>query len=72
VNTLSPGYIETALTERILRNPVFEKWLVDRTLLKRLGTVEDIAKAALFLASDDSAYMTGSELVVDGGMTASL
>jgi NAD(P)-dependent dehydrogenase (short-subunit alcohol dehydrogenase family) len=72
VNTLSPGYIETALTERILRNPVFEKWLIDRTLLKRLGTVDDIAKAALFLASDDSAYMTGSELVVDGGMTASL
>jgi NAD(P)-dependent dehydrogenase (short-subunit alcohol dehydrogenase family) len=72
VNTLSPGYIETALTERILRNPAFEKWLVDRTLLKRLGTVEDIAKAALFLASDDSAYMTGSELVVDGGMTAGL
>ena len=72
VNTLSPGYIETALTERILRNPIFEKWLIDRTLLKRLGTVDDIAKAALFLASDDSAYMTGSELVVDGGMTASL
>jgi len=72
VNTLSPGYIETALTERILRNPAFEKWLVERTLLKRLGTVEDIAKAALFLASDDSGYMTGSELVVDGGMTASL
>ncbi len=40
--------------------------------MKRLGTVEDIAKAALFLASDDSGYMTGSELVVDGGMTASL
>lgn len=72
VNTLSPGYIETALTERILRNPAFEKWLIDRTLMKRLGTVEDIAKAALFLASDDSGYMTGSELVVDGGMTASL
>jgi len=72
VNTLSPGYIETALTERILRNPAFEKWLVERTLLKRLGTVEDIAKAALFLACDDSGYMTGSELVVDGGMTASL
>jgi NAD(P)-dependent dehydrogenase (short-subunit alcohol dehydrogenase family) len=72
VNTLSPGYVETALTERILRNPIFEKWLIDRTLLKRLGKVEDIAKAALFLASDDSVYMTGAELVVDGGMTASL
>lgn len=70
VNALSPGFVETALTERALKNPMFEKWLVDRTLLKRLGTAEDIAKAALFLASDDSAYMTGAELVVDGGMTA--
>jgi len=72
VNALSPGFVETALTERVLRNQLFEKWLIDRTLLKRLGTVEDIAKAALFLASDDSAYMTGAELVVDGGMTAGL
>lgn len=72
VNALSPGFVETALTERVLRNQMFEKWLIDRTLLKRLGTVDDIAKAALFLASDDSAYMTGSELVVDGGMTAGL
>lgn len=72
VNALSPGYVETALTERVLRNQMFEKWLIDRTLLKRLGTVDDIAKAALFLASDDSSYMTGAELVVDGGMTAAL
>ncbi|MDX2309119.1 MAG: glucose 1-dehydrogenase [Hyphomicrobium sp.] len=70
VNALSPGFVETALTERALKNPMFQKWLVDRTLLKRLGTGDDIAKAALFLASDDSAYMTGAELVVDGGMTA--
>lgn len=72
VNTLSPGFVETALTERALKNPMFQKWLVDRTLLKRLGTGEDIAKAALFLASDDSAYVTGAELVVDGGMSAGL
>jgi NAD(P)-dependent dehydrogenase (short-subunit alcohol dehydrogenase family) len=72
VNALSPGFVETKLTERVLKNPMFEKWLVDRTLLKRLGTVNDIAKAALFLASDDSAYITGAELVVDGGMTAGL
>lgn len=72
VNALSPGFVETALTERALRNQIFEKWLVDRTLLKRLGTVEDIAKAALFLASDESSYMTGAELVIDGGMIAGL
>lgn len=72
VNALSPGFVETALTERVLRNQLFEKWLLDRTLLKRLGTAEDIAKAALFLASEDSSYMTGAELVVDGGMIAGL
>jgi NAD(P)-dependent dehydrogenase (short-subunit alcohol dehydrogenase family) len=69
VNALSPGFVETALTERILRNPQLSQWLVDRTALKRLGTAEEIANAALFLASDDSAYCTGSELVVDGGMS---
>lgn len=72
VNTVSPGFIETALTERALKNPMFQKWLVDRTLLKRLGTPDDVAKAVLFLASDDSRYVTGAELVVDGGMTAGL
>lgn len=69
VNSLSPGFVETALTERILRNPQLSKWLVDRTAMKRLGTPEDIANAALFLASDESAYCTGTELVVDGGMS---
>ena len=72
VNALSPGFIETALTERALKNPAFHKGLIDRTLLKRFGTTDDIAKGALFLASDDSSYMTGSELVIDGGMTAGL
>lgn len=69
VNALSPGFVETALTERILRSPQLSQWLVDRTALKRLGTPDEIANAALFLASDESAYCTGSELVVDGGMS---
>jgi NAD(P)-dependent dehydrogenase (short-subunit alcohol dehydrogenase family) len=72
VNTVSPGYVKTALTERALKNPQFEKALVDRTCLKRLGEPHEIARAVRFFASDDSAYCTGSELVVDGGMTASL
>jgi NAD(P)-dependent dehydrogenase (short-subunit alcohol dehydrogenase family) len=72
VNALAPGFVETALTERVLRNPQFSKALLDRTLLKRFGTPEDIAKAALFLASDESAYVTGAELAVDGGMSAQL
>ncbi len=72
VNTVSPGYVKTALTERALKNPMFEKALVDRTCLKRLGEPDEIARAIRFFASDDSSYCTGSELVVDGGMIASL
>jgi NAD(P)-dependent dehydrogenase (short-subunit alcohol dehydrogenase family) len=72
VNTISPGFVETALTERILKNPLFEKALLDQTPLKRFGTGEDIASAALFLASGEASFVTGSELVVDGGMSAML
>ena len=72
VNTLSPGFIETAMTSRVLRQPAIKKALVDRTLLGRLGEPVEIARAALFLASDDASYVTGAELAVDGGMSAGL
>ena len=72
VNTITPGFVETALTARALRVPAFHKALVDRTAMKRLGTPDDIARAVLFFASDDSRYCTGAELAVDGGMMASL
>lgn len=72
VNTVSPGYIETAITERMLKLPQARKMLVDKTAMGRLGTPEDLTGAALFFASDDSLYCTGSELVVDGGMIAGL
>jgi NAD(P)-dependent dehydrogenase (short-subunit alcohol dehydrogenase family) len=72
VNTVSPGFVKTGLTERALRSAAFEKSLTDETCLKRLGEPDEIAKAVLFFASDDSSYCTGSELVVDGGMSASL
>jgi NAD(P)-dependent dehydrogenase (short-subunit alcohol dehydrogenase family) len=72
VNTLSPGFVETALTERVLRNPAIRKALLDQTPMRRFGTGEDIARAALFFASDDSTFVTGSELMVDGGMAAGL
>jgi NAD(P)-dependent dehydrogenase (short-subunit alcohol dehydrogenase family) len=72
VNALCPGFVHTPLTARALRNPAIEKALVDSTALKRLGSPEEIAKAALFLASDEASYVTGAELAVDGGMSAAL
>lgn len=72
VNSLSPGFVETALTARALRVPAFAKALIDQTPMRRFGLPEEIARAALFLASDDSSYVTGSELIVDGGMSAGL
>ena len=72
VNALCPGFVETALTRRVLRNPHIEKALVESTALKRLGRAEEIGRAALFLASDDATYVTGAELAVDGGMAAML
>ena len=72
VNALAPGFIETALTARVLRNPAINKALLDRTPLRRFGSPDEVARAALFFASDDSAFITGAELAVDGGMAAAL
>ena len=72
VNAVAPGFVETALTERVLRNGAIKKALIDQTPMRRFGTGEDIARAALFLASDDAAFVTGAELAVDGGMSAGL
>lgn len=70
VNALAPGFIETALTARVLKNPLVNKSLLERTPLRRFGTSEDVAKAALFFASDESSFITGAELVIDGGISA--
>jgi NAD(P)-dependent dehydrogenase (short-subunit alcohol dehydrogenase family) len=72
VNALAPGFVETALTARALKNPGIHKALLDSTPLRRFGLPEEIARAALFLASDDASYVTGAELAVDGGMSAGL
>ncbi len=72
VNALCPGFVHTALTARALKNPAIEKALVESTALRRLGRPEEIAGAALFLASDEASYVTGAELAVDGGMSAAL
>ncbi len=72
VNTLLPGYVETALIGRYIKNPGIAKALLTQTPLRRFGTPEDIANAALFLASDEAAYITGAALNVDGGMQTTL
>ncbi|SEQ45704.1 glucose 1-dehydrogenase/3-oxoacyl-[acyl-carrier protein] reductase [Virgibacillus subterraneus] len=72
VNALCPGFIETRLTRPAIQNrPVIKEYL--KTIpMKRVGLPEDIAGAALFMASDDSRYMTGHCLVVDGGQVIKL
>ena len=72
VNTLLPGYVETALIGRFLSKPAIAKALLNQTPLRRFGRPEDIANAALFLASDEAAYITGASLNVDGGMGTTL
>lgn len=69
-NSISPGLIETPATENLLRNPEFRMGFTRGVPLGRLGTPEDIANMALFLASDEAAYVTGANIPVDGGMTA--
>lgn len=65
VNALCPGFIDTPILGETDR-----EFLTNATPMKRLGKAEEIAKAVLFLASDDSSFMTGNSLVVDGGYTA--
>ena len=69
-NSVHPGTIETAMTADMLSSPEYRQDRIDRTPLGRLGTPEDIAFGVLFLASDEASFMTGSELVIDGGRTA--
>ena len=69
-NTIAPTFIETALTRPFFQDQVFRADVLRRIKLGRLGQVEDIMGAVVFLASDASALMTGTSLVVDGGWTA--
>ena len=73
VNAISPGYIDTRLWEEYLRNSPNPKAPADHMTslhpLGRRGMPDDISEAALFLASDSSAFITGTDLIVDGGLT---
>jgi NAD(P)-dependent dehydrogenase (short-subunit alcohol dehydrogenase family) len=70
VVSLAPTFIETPLTKPFFDDPATRKWIVDRIPLGRPGTVEDVARAAVFLASPAAALVTGSSLLADGGWTA--
>jgi len=70
VNAIAPGFIKTEMTKGILVNEEYKKFLEGSTPLGYIGEPEDIANAALYLASDDSKYVTGTILYVDGGWTA--
>ena len=67
VNAVSPGPIETPLLNQTFSNPDDKKALVSTVTMGRLGRPEEIAKAIVFLASDDASFITGAELFVDGG-----
>lgn len=66
VNAVAPGFIETDMT-RVLSEEARERFL-ERSVIKRAGTPEDVAAAVMFLASDEAAYITGHVIAVDGGM----
>jgi len=70
VNTLAPTFIETPMTRPFFQNEAFRKDTLNRIKLGRLGQLEDLTGAIVFLASDAAALMTGTSLVVDGGWTA--
>ena len=69
-NSIHPGLIDTLMASELLSDPELQVKRLASTPMGRTGTAEEIAYGALFLASDESSFITGSELVIDGGFTA--
>lgn len=70
VVSIAPTFIKTPLTEPFFRDPSFSQWVHDRIPLGRLGSIDEVANAVVFLASPAAGLVTGSALLVDGGWTA--
>ena len=66
VNAIAPGFVRTGMTQDLKEDLI--NYVIENTCLKRLGEPEDIAKLALFLASDDSSFITGQVIRIDGGL----
>ena len=69
-NSIHPGPIDTDMRDQVWPDVTSREASISRTALARIGTANDIAYGALYLASDESSFVTGSELVIDGGVTA--
>jgi len=70
VNTICPTFVRTPLSEPTLRNPERAAWIASKIKLGRVGEIEDIMGAVVFLAGDAAAMITGTSLLIDGGWTA--
>jgi NAD(P)-dependent dehydrogenase (short-subunit alcohol dehydrogenase family) len=70
VNSIAPTFLETPMTAPMFAKPEFAKWVMDRIPLRRLGQLDEVAAAVVFVASDAASLMTGTSLVIDGGWTA--
>lgn len=71
VNAVSPGFVITEMTRPMLEALGMDKWIASRTPMRRLGEVQEVTNAVMFLASDLASYITGVDLLVDGGTNAS-
>jgi 2-deoxy-D-gluconate 3-dehydrogenase len=69
VNSLLPGWIDTDLTDFLRTEEATEQSVLSRVPMQRWGKAEEVAAAALFLVSDESSFITGQSLVVDGGLS---
>lgn len=71
VNAVSPGFVVTEMTAPMLEAMGMDKWIASRTPMRRVGTADEVTSAVMFLASDMASYITGIDLLVDGGTNAS-